>query len=137
MFTENEIKDLAEGESPSVAQELSYSLLGSVKEDEIPPDIPLKTVESTQLLIGDVPPADGPAHQKSLDIYETPECESSSEVTFAIRQRSLLLSLPTLCIHVRIYPSSLFITICSLFTFLFCSASSHTPKHVPRLHFIL
>ena len=93
VFTENEIKELAEGEDPSVAQELSYSLLGSVKESEIPPDIPVKTVESTQLLLGEIPSPVGPlAQQTSVDIYETPECESSQKVTFAICQRSPLLS---------------------------------------------
>ena len=70
MFSEEDIRDIT-GDPGPLQSDTSYSMLGTVEEAELPPEIPVQTLESTQLLIGGIEEKEDPV--KSSSIYETPD----------------------------------------------------------------
>ena len=58
--------------TPATEVQASYSTLGEVTESDLPPDIPVKTIETMQFIVGDIPTQEGGSLK---DIYETPDCE--------------------------------------------------------------
>ena len=69
----NEAPIVTNTDTPPPIEPLStYALLGSVSQDEIPPDIPVKTAESTQFIVGDT--TSTPSDESLMNtIYELPD----------------------------------------------------------------
>ena len=63
-----EVSGGAEPPSDKPVSDSSYALLNAVSPEELPPDIPTRTVASTQLLVTEVP---------SVPVYETPDKDLS------------------------------------------------------------
>ena len=76
VLSEDDYKEVTGTDKPPGGD--TYSFLGSVQEEDLPPDVPVQTIDSTHLLIGQTPPV----NQESVKIYELPDpTRKSKEIT--------------------------------------------------------
>ena len=72
VLSEDDYKEVTGTDKPPGGD--TYSFLGSVQEEDLPPDVPVQTIDSSHLLIGQTPP-------ESVKIYELPDPTRKSKET--------------------------------------------------------